>query len=160
MPRPRPSARARRLTHRARLAERRARRDQRRGHPRGARPEAAYLAPDEPLRSPLPRLAWRYRSELAPGYLGLAVLAAGVALHAWAPGWWPIVLAVGVAAGLLLGQIGQRIGLDREAERAYAGGVTALGALWLAVAGWYGPFTRPLPLLWAGGILLGGVPWW
>ena len=53
-----------------------------------------YPGPYEPepesyrLRSPLPRLAWRYRSELAPLYLALGLLAAGLVLHGWWPGWW------------------------------------------------------------------------
>jgi hypothetical protein len=84
MPRPRPRPRPRRRSaRRSDLAD---------------RPEPRYLAPDEPLRSPVPRLAWRYRSELAPLSAALALLATGLVLHTWWPGWWPIVAAVGLTA--------------------------------------------------------------
>jgi len=127
---------------------------------RPGRPEPAYLAPDEPLRSPLPRLAWRYRSELAPLYLGLVLLAAGLVLHTWAPGWWPIITAVGTAAAMILGILGYRVGLDRPAERAYATTATTAATAWLAAATWLGPLTRRLLLAWLAGTLAGGVPWW
>jgi S-DNA-T family DNA segregation ATPase FtsK/SpoIIIE len=124
------------------------------------RPEPRYLAPDEPLRSPVPRLAWRYRSELAPVYLALVLLAAGLVLHTWAPGWWPILAAVGVTAAVILGLLGYRLGLDRPAERAYATTATTAATLWLAAACWLGPLTRRLLLTWLAGTLAGGVPWW
>jgi len=134
------------------------RRPRRRDRP--GRPEPAYLAPDEPLRSPLPRLAWRYRSELAPLYAALGLLAAGLVLHRWWPAWWPIVAAVGTAAAAILGMLGYRLGLDRPAERAYAIGATSVATLWLAAAAWWGPLTRRLLLTWLAGTLVGGLPWW
>jgi hypothetical protein len=112
-------------------------------------PRSPYLGPFGPepeadrLRSPLPRLAWRYRSELAPLTLALALLAAGVVLHAWWPGWWQVVAAVGVAAGLVVGDLGHRLGLDRPIERGYASAVTATAGLWLAAATRLGPLRRP-----------------
>jgi S-DNA-T family DNA segregation ATPase FtsK/SpoIIIE len=125
-----------------------------------SRPEPAYLAPDVPLRSPLPRLAWRYRSELAPLYAALVLLATGVVLHLWLPSWWPIITAVGAAAATILGLLGYRLGLDRQAERAYATTTTAAATLWLAAATWWGPIRRPLLLAWLAGLLAAGVPWW
>jgi len=127
---------------------------------RPGRPAPAYLAPYEPLRSPVPRLAWRYRSELAPLYLGLVLLAAGLVLHTWAPGWWPILAAAGLAAAMILGLLGYRLGLDRPAERAYATTATAAATAWPAAATWLGPLTRRLLLAWLAGTLAGGVPWW
>jgi S-DNA-T family DNA segregation ATPase FtsK/SpoIIIE len=112
------------------------------------------------LRSPLPRLAWRYRSELAPLYLALVLLAAGMVLHAWWPGWWQIIAAVGVAAGLIVGDLGHRLGMDRPIERGYAATVTAAGGLWLAAAARLGPLRRPLLTLLLVGMVAGGVPWW
>jgi S-DNA-T family DNA segregation ATPase FtsK/SpoIIIE len=162
MPRPRParpSARERRRAHQASLAARRQRRTRRRADP-FERPEPRYLAPDTPLRSPLPRLAWRYRSELAPLYAALALLAAAVVLHAWGPGWWPILAAIGLTAAVLVGLLGYRLGLDRRAERRYASATTTAATLWLAAAAWWGPFTRRLLLPWAAGTLTAGVPWW
>ena len=42
----------------------------------------------------LARLAWRYRSEIAPAVMAGAILAAGWWLHAAYPGWWPLLLIV------------------------------------------------------------------
>jgi S-DNA-T family DNA segregation ATPase FtsK/SpoIIIE len=135
-------------------------RPRRAGRHRPERPEPRYLAPDEPLRSPLPRLAWRYRSELAPLYAALGLLAAGLVLHRWWPGWWPILAAVGVTAAVIVGLLGYRLGLDRPAERAYATTATGAATAWLAAAAWWGPLTRRLLLAWLAGSLAGGVPWW
>jgi S-DNA-T family DNA segregation ATPase FtsK/SpoIIIE len=112
------------------------------------------------LRSPLPRLAWRYRSELAPLYLAVGLLAAGLVLHAWWPGWWQIIAAIAVAAALILADLGHRLGLDRPIERGYAATVTAAGGLWLAAATRLSPLRRPLLVLLLVGTVAGGVPWW
>src|SRR6266508_4437872 len=130
------------------------------------RPHPPYPGPYEPepegyrLRSPLPRLAWRYRSELAPLYLAVALVVAGVVLHGWWPGWWQIIAAVGLAADLIVGDLGHRLGLDRPTERGYAAVVTLAGGLWLAAATRLGPLRRPLLVLLLVGMLAGGVPWW
>jgi S-DNA-T family DNA segregation ATPase FtsK/SpoIIIE len=132
------------------------------------RPHPPYPGPYDPgrepegyrLRSPLPRLAWRYRSELAPLSTALALLVAGLVLHGFWSGWWQIVAAGGVAAGLIVGDLGHRLGLDRAVERGYAATVTAAAGLWLAAATRLGPFRRPLPLVLLAGVLVGGVPWW
>jgi DNA segregation ATPase FtsK/SpoIIIE, S-DNA-T family len=130
------------------------------------RPHPPYPGPLDPepegyrLQSPLPRLAWRYRSELAPLYLALILLVVGLVLHAWWPGWWQIVAAVGVAAGLIVGDLGHRLGLDRPIERSYAATMTVAGGLWLAAATRLGPLRRPLLALLAAGVLVSGVPWW
>src|SRR6266545_3999026 len=134
------------------------------------RPHPRYPGPYDPgpdpepdgyrLRSPLPRLAWRYRSELAPLTLALILLAAGLVLHGRWPGWWQIIAAVAVASGLIVGDLGHRLGLDRPAERAYATTVTAVGGLWLAAATRLGPLRRPLLLLLLAGVVAGEVPWW
>jgi S-DNA-T family DNA segregation ATPase FtsK/SpoIIIE len=105
-------------------------------------------------------LAWRYRSELAPLYAAVSLLAAGLVLHWRWPGWWQIVAAVGVAAALIVGDLGHRLGLDRPIERGYAATVTAAAGLWLAAATRLGPLRRPLLALLAVGVMVGGVPWW
>jgi len=133
--------------------------------PRRRRPHAHPYPPEpEPdgyrLRSPLPRLAWRYRSELTPLYLAGGLVAAGVVLHGVWPGWWQVVAAVGLAGGLIVGDLGHRLGLDRPTERGYAATVTAAGGLWLAAATRLGPLRRPLLILLAAGMLAGGLPWW
>jgi S-DNA-T family DNA segregation ATPase FtsK/SpoIIIE len=133
---------------------------------RRRRPHPPYPGPIDPepdgyrLRSPLPRLAWRYRSELAPLYAAVALLVAGVVLHGFWPGWWQIIAAVAVAAGLIVGDLGHRLGLDRAVERGYAATVTAAGGLWLAAATRFGALRRPLLVVLLAGMLLAGVPWW
>jgi S-DNA-T family DNA segregation ATPase FtsK/SpoIIIE len=130
------------------------------------RPHPPYPGPHGPEpegyrpRSPVPRLAWRYRSELAPLALALVLLAAGVLLHTWWPGWWQVVAAVAVAAGLVVGDLGHRLGLDRPIERGYVSAVTAAAGLWLAAATRLGPLRRPLLVLLLAGVLAAGVPWW
>jgi S-DNA-T family DNA segregation ATPase FtsK/SpoIIIE len=149
MPRSGPHRRRARRYDRARLEPRRLPADK----PR-------YLAPDVPLRSPVPRLAWRYRSELAPLAAAVLLLLAGVVLHLWLPGWWPIITAAGMTAAAILGLLGYRLGLDRQTERAYAITTTTTATVWLATAAWWGPFRRLLLLTWLAGTLAGGVPWW
>jgi S-DNA-T family DNA segregation ATPase FtsK/SpoIIIE len=112
------------------------------------------------LRSSLPQLAWRYRSELAPCYLALVLLMAGVVLHWRWPAWWQVVAAVAVAAGLVVGDLGHRLGLDRPIERGHASVVTATAGLWLAAATRLGPLRRPLLMLLLAGVMVAGVPWW
>jgi S-DNA-T family DNA segregation ATPase FtsK/SpoIIIE len=130
------------------------------------RPDPPWPGPNDPepegyrLRSPLPRLAWRYRSELAPLTLALVLLLAGIVLHTWWPGWWQLIAATGLAGGLIVGDLGHRLGLDRPIERAYAATVTAAGGLWLAAATRLGPLRRPLLLGLLVGTLATGVPWW
>jgi S-DNA-T family DNA segregation ATPase FtsK/SpoIIIE len=149
MPRPHPHRRRARRHDRAQLEPRHLPAD-----------EPRYLTPDEPLRSPVPRLAWRYRSELAPLYAALLLLVVGLVAHTWLPGWWPIITATGLAAAAIVGLLGYRLGLDRQAERAYAVTTTAAATAWLAAAAWFGPVRRPLLLTWLAGTLAGGVPWW
>jgi S-DNA-T family DNA segregation ATPase FtsK/SpoIIIE len=81
-------------------------------------------------------------------------------LHWQWPGWWQVVAAVGLAAGLIVGDLGHRLGLDRPIERAYAATVTATAGLWLAAATRLGPLRRPLLPVLLAGVLVGGVPWW
>jgi hypothetical protein len=129
--------------------------------PRAHPPYPGWEDPDtDRVRSPLPRLAWRYRSELAPLYAAVGLLAAGLALHTWLAGWWQIVAAVGVAVALIIGELGHRLGLDRSIERTYASTITAAAGLWLAAATRLGPLRSPLPPLLATGTMLAGVPWW
>jgi S-DNA-T family DNA segregation ATPase FtsK/SpoIIIE len=106
------------------------------------------------------RLAWRYRSELAPLYLASLAMLVGWALHATHRAWWWALLAVAAAAASALVIFGARLGLARLAERLYAAVVIAASGGWLAAAIDLGPLRRPLPLaLGIGGLVL-AVPWW
>ncbi|HZD02807.1 MAG TPA: FtsK/SpoIIIE domain-containing protein [Actinomycetes bacterium] len=113
----------------------------------------------------LVRLAWRYRSELAPLWLALALFAAGVVLRLALLGrpTFPVLVSLNLATittAAALWTYGPRLGLDRQAERAYAAVVALAGGLWLALAVTVGPLTWPLPLAWLLGSLAAAVPWW
>ncbi len=106
------------------------------------------------------RLVRRYRSELAPAAVAVALAAAG----AWAHVAFPVaavpVLAAALAGAATVVAFGAKIGLRPVAERAYAGAVILAGGAWLALAAVLGPLTPPLPLALAIGGLVLSVPWW
>jgi FtsK/SpoIIIE family len=113
-----------------------------------------------PVALILARLAWRYRSELAPVFTACAMLGTGWWLHRVHPDWWPYLLGVAVVSAVVLVPFGARLGLSRLAERVYAGAAAAAAAGWLTAAALLGPFTSPLPqVLGIGGLVL-AVPWW
>lgn len=106
------------------------------------------------------RLAWRYRSELAPLTVGMSVLAAGIVLRHWYPDWWPtVIIATALVAGALA-LWGRWVNLTRPIERAYAAVTTAFAGTWLTLAAYLGPFTGPLPAVLGIGTLALAVPWW
>jgi hypothetical protein len=108
----------------------------------------------------LARLAWRYRSELAPLALSILLALAGWALHLTHPAWWLAIGAVAVLAAASLVIAGARLGLATQAERIYAAVTVAAAGGWLAAATAVGPVAAPLPLvLLCGGLVL-AVPWW
>ena len=113
-----------------------------------------------PLAMVIGRLAWRYRSEIAPAIMAGAVLGAAWWLHTAHPRWWPGLLAIAYLAALSVGLLGPRLGLDRLAERVYAGAVTFATGSWLAFAVLLGPFRPPLPQILAVGALAFAIPWW
>jgi S-DNA-T family DNA segregation ATPase FtsK/SpoIIIE len=115
-------------------------------------PERAIVA--------LSRLAWRYRSELAPVAVAVALVVVSLWAHAVHPGAAVPILAMAPAVAGVVVAFGSRAGLAPLAERAYAGAVILGGGAWLALAVALGPFTRPLPMaLGIGGLVL-SVPWW
>jgi S-DNA-T family DNA segregation ATPase FtsK/SpoIIIE len=107
----------------------------------------------------LARLAYRYRSELAPIVIGAGLAVAGAVLHASHPGVAPAVIAVVVVLAACLAW--PRTAPDlRRLERLYAITLTTAAGVWLAFAAWFGISATPLPALLFAGTFLGGVPWW
>ena len=108
----------------------------------------------------LARLAWRYRSELAP--LGFAVMTLGAACwtHAALAKWWALILTGSLMAAWLIAIFGARFGLAPVAERAYAAIVTLTVGGWLTMATVLGPFTQPLPQVLGIVTVVFAVPWW
>lgn len=112
------------------------------------------------LLEALGRWLFRYRSELAPFTVAVAVALAGAVLHASHPGaWWSIVLAsLGAAMAVMRGWVLRR--LDRAEERLYAAVTVGAAGLWLSAAVAVGVSRFPLPWLLVVGTLAAGVPWW
>ena len=108
----------------------------------------------------LARLAWRYRSEIAPATTAGAVLLVGWWLHHGHAVQWSWLLAVSDLSAAALAALGARIGLARLAERVYAAAVVLAVGGWLAAAALLGPFTSPMPQVLGVGTFLLAVPWW
>jgi S-DNA-T family DNA segregation ATPase FtsK/SpoIIIE len=106
------------------------------------------------------RLAWRYRSELAPAAVAAALAGAGVWAHVAFPAAAVPVLAAAAALAAAVVLLGAKIGLRPVAERAYAGAVILAGGAWLALAAALGPLTPPLLLALGIGAVVLAVPWW
>jgi DNA segregation ATPase FtsK/SpoIIIE, S-DNA-T family len=109
------------------------------------------------------RLAWRYRSELAPVYVTAGVVLAGRWLHAHYAGWWPLpalVTAVAVVALVAVPRRWVRPWLWHTIERVYLTVIVASGGGWLTAAVAAGPDRPPLPALAALVAVVGAVPWW
>ncbi|MGW0485001.1 FtsK/SpoIIIE domain-containing protein [Nonomuraea sp. NPDC003214] len=106
------------------------------------------------------RLAWRYRSELAPLTMATSLLIASLAMRHWFPEWWPalIIATVIVAGALAIG--GRWVNLPRPIERGYAAVTTAFAGTWLTLATHFGPFRNPLPAVLGIGTIVLAVPWW
>jgi hypothetical protein len=108
----------------------------------------------------LARLAWRYRSEIAPATTAGAVLVAGWWLHHGHAGQWPWLLAISDLAAAALVVLGARLGLARLAERVYAAVIVLTAGGWLMVAALLGPLITPMPQVLGVGTVLLAVPWW
>ena len=93
----------------------------------------------------LARLAWRYRSELAPLAVTMGIIGAAWWLHAARPHWWPVLAALAGVTGWTVALLGARCGLTTLTERAYAAITVYASGVWLSVATAVGPFTSPLP---------------
>jgi hypothetical protein len=108
----------------------------------------------------LTRLAWRYRSEIAPATTAGAVLVVGWWLQYGHAAQWPWLLAVSDVSAAALVALGARIGLARLAERVYASAAILAAGGWLAAAALLGPLTTPMPQVLGAGTFLLAVPWW
>ncbi|MFC4007961.1 cell division protein FtsK [Nonomuraea purpurea] len=106
------------------------------------------------------RLAWRYRSELAPLTIAASILLTGMIMRRWSPEWWPAVLISTIAITSALAIGGRWVNLPRPIERGYATVTTAFAGTWLTLAAYLGPFTPPLPAVLSAGAFVLAVPWW
>jgi FtsK/SpoIIIE family len=106
------------------------------------------------------RLAWRYRSELAPLGCTIAAMCGALWLHAARPHWWAAIPAVSAVAGSAALAFGAKAGLPTLIERIYAATVVFTAGGWISAATLLGPFTSPLPVVLAFGAFILAVPWW
>jgi S-DNA-T family DNA segregation ATPase FtsK/SpoIIIE len=137
------------------------RRQTRRARKAGLQPIVVIDSPSlAPAGVLLARLAWRYRSEIAPATTAGAILTAGWWLHHGHADLWTWLLAISDLAAFALTMLGARIGLPRLAERVYAAVAVLAAGGWLAVAALLGPFTSPMPQVLGAGTLILAVPWW
>jgi S-DNA-T family DNA segregation ATPase FtsK/SpoIIIE len=122
------------------------------------------LVPDEPLvvigLAAIGRALFRYRSELAPITVGVALAATGLSLHHTHPGAWPVVVILTTVVAFLAGLRGWPWGSTRAEERAYSATATAVAGGWLAAATAFGPHQAPLPTILVVAVVALGVPWW
>jgi S-DNA-T family DNA segregation ATPase FtsK/SpoIIIE len=111
------------------------------------------------LVSLLAWLGWRYRSELAPFTLAVALWVVAGLLHSSPEAAFGVaVAAVAVTVGLW--RWGGRIGIDTRAERLYATAVAGFSGTWATLATWLSPGHEPLPVILKLATLVLGVPWW
>jgi hypothetical protein len=106
------------------------------------------------------RLAWRYRSELAPLYLAATILGVSWWLHTVHLHSWTLVLGGAVVGAAVLAVFGGRLGLPTLTERLYAAMATLTVGGWTTAAIIRGPFASPLPQAMAIGGLALSAPWW
>jgi S-DNA-T family DNA segregation ATPase FtsK/SpoIIIE len=106
------------------------------------------------------RWVWRYRSELAPLGVTLALAGAAWYLHVALRGWWPAALVGSGAAALLLAAFGARLGIPARLERLYAAVAVLAGGTWVTLAAVTGPLAAPLPQALSIGATVLAVPWW
>ena len=106
------------------------------------------------------RVAWGYRSELAPLLVAGAVFLAGCWAHLNTPYWYPLFIASSAAVAWLFITFGAWLGLPRLADRVYAGVIVFATGGWVAFAALLGPLTTPLPVILGAVALILAVPWW
>lgn len=142
---------------------RRLRRQARRARRAGLQP-VVVLDGDGRLSPPaaevIARVAWQYRSELAPLLVAGAVFLAGWWAHLSAPHWYPFYIAGSAAAAWLLVTFGAWLGLQLLADRVYLGVTVFAAGGWVAFAALFGALTTPLPLVLGAVALILAVPWW
>jgi hypothetical protein len=106
------------------------------------------------------RWLWRYRSELAPIAVVLALSGISWIAHVRYAAWWPVIAAAGVPVLTALVAGGARLGLATLPERLYAASVAAAMAGWLATSIAVGPFRPPMLQVLAVGAVILALPWW
>ncbi|MFC7278580.1 FtsK/SpoIIIE domain-containing protein [Paractinoplanes rhizophilus] len=120
--------------------------------------------PDEPLIilavAAIGRALFRWRSELAPITVGVALDIGALMLHRTHPDAWPLVAILTAVAALAAGLRGMPWGATRAEERVYAAIATTVAGGWLTAATALGPGQRPLHTMLVVAIVGLGVPWW
>jgi DNA segregation ATPase FtsK/SpoIIIE, S-DNA-T family len=118
-------------------------------------PVGGPARPDDPAVV-LMRFAWRWRRELGPFYVLLALTTIAGIGNLYAPSLWPLALPLGAAVTAAL----WRWKTDRQTERAYVLAVGAAGTLWAMLAWWASPGHGWFAVTGLAGAVAGGIPHW
>ena len=106
------------------------------------------------------RWAWRYRSELAPLGVTIAMMAAAWWLHGTRPHWWVCLAVVAGVAAWAVAIFGARWRFPTLIERVYAAITIYAAGVWISAATAIGPSVPPLPQALVIGAVILSVPWW
>jgi hypothetical protein len=106
------------------------------------------------------RVAWRYRSELAPVFAVGVVFGAGWWAHLACPHWWPYLIVATALTAWALVTFGAWLGLARLTAQVYVSVAVFAAGGWDAAAASLGPLTPPLPLVLGASALVLAIPWW
>jgi hypothetical protein len=112
----------------------------------------------------LGRLAWRYRSELAPVGAGASLLVGATAFHLAGPQWWWTALPAGAvlvsaAATWTIHPRRNRLVGRRDHERRWIALIGTAATVWLAAAWHSGAGVLPLRAFGIG-VIAASCPWW
>ncbi len=111
--------------------------------------------PDDPAVVLL-RFAWRYRRELGPFYVLLALTTVAGGGNEYAPALWLLAVPLGVAVTVAL----WRWKTDRPAERAYVVAIGGAATLWTMAAWRASPGHDWLVVTGLAGAIAAGIPYW
>jgi S-DNA-T family DNA segregation ATPase FtsK/SpoIIIE len=106
------------------------------------------------------RVAWQYRSELAPLPVAGSVFLAGWFAHQDAMHRYPVFIIGASVVAWLIVAFGEWLGLPQVADRAFVAVSFFAAGGWIAFAALFGPLAMPLPLVLLAAALVLAVPWW
>jgi hypothetical protein len=106
------------------------------------------------------RFVWRYRSELAPLPVAVAVFLLGLWAHARFSDRWGFILAGTAIVTWALLMFGAKIGRTAFIKRLYASAIVEASGTWIAFAAIIGPLASRMPLALGIGAVALAVPWW
>ena len=111
-------------------------------------------SPQPPLSLAASRL-WRYRRELLPVWVGLALLVTASAAHESARNGWALALPLGAGT-----TAAWRWRAGERRQQAYAIAVGSTATLWFTAAWSVSPWHTSLIVILLVGVVAAAIPWW